>query len=244
MRKLLFLTFLAAFSFTACKFDKPVQTSKFTIDAGSVNNRGEPKITAEQKTVLALNTHIDKELNSGKEFKEVFPGYSFGMKEKQIQRTNKKMARKGNVQKYRKVQKRSYAYAYLMPLVGGDTPTFFDFDFNAEGKMFKGTGVIVTPSGSNTLDILNVTVDKFTEWFGEAAFDLPSYNACARKVWVNGNRLIDLRCELEGVTISFYNLKEEMPDLFNTNPTIESEEKNPLIEEGKEEVEQTMEMAN
>lgn len=246
MKKLILFALAATFALTACNSDNPNKDTKFIVDTDSSTNRGEANISEQEQTMMKIYAHIEAEKKSGKVYKEVFPGYDFGMNAKQIERTNKKMARKGEVEKYRKAQKRTYVYAYNMPIMGGDAPALFNFAFDKDGKMFKGEGVIKVPAGSSTLDILNVTADLFNEWFdAKPTFELPSYNNCARYVWVTGNRLVDLRCELEGVVVSFYNLEEEVPNLFEQAPVVApQDENNPLLKEAEDNNEQTMETSN
>ncbi len=231
MQKLLFFALIATLFLSSCNNDTPNQ-AKFVVDADNAPHRGEAK-NEDDKLMTKIFAQIEAEKASGKTYKEVFPGYSFGMNAKQIDRTHKKMAKKGEVEKYKKAQKRSYAYAYLMPIMGGDIPTLFNFAFNDKGQMFKGEGVIRVPAGSSSLDILNVTADLFNEWFdSKPAFELPTYNYCARYIWITGNRLVDLRCEVEGVAVAFYNLSEAMPNLFDTStPIVPNNEVEEDIEE-------------
>ena len=233
MKNSILFSFIFAVLFTACSSDN-TDKAKLVVDAST--NRGEPTMTENQKKLMAINAHIDTEKKSGKVYKEVFPGYEFGMSNTQIERTNKKMARRGEVEKYRKAKKNTYAYAYMMPISGGEAPALFNFTYNKKGEMFKGEGVIKTPEGSSTYDVLNITADLFTKWFGAApAFDAPSYNNCARYIWINGNRLVDLRCELEGVTVTFYNLQEETPVLYFEAPQIITPQDDVKEDEKKEE---------
>ena len=243
MKKLILFALAATFALASCNSDNPNKNTKFVVDTDGTNNRGEIKMSEQEQTMMKVYATIEAEKKSGKTYKEVFPGYDFGMNAKQIERTNKKMARKGEVEKYKKAQKRTYAYAYNMPILGGDAPALFNFAFDKEGKMFKGEGVIKVPSGSSSLDILNVTADLFNEWFEtKPTFELPTYNYCARYVWVTGNRMVDLRCEVEGVVVSFYNLDEEVPNLYEQAP-VEAptkEEINPLLKEETDSKEETM----
>ncbi len=50
-----------------------------------------------------------------------------------------------------------------------------------------------------------------TEWYGNPTFQVPAYNSCERYVWIEGNRHIDLRCELEGVVFTYTDLTSEIP---------------------------------
>ncbi len=233
-RLFLFLT-LSILILGSCNSDRPKDGSggKYLVDAQNSTNRGEPAMTEEQKLALAIEEHINAEIKKGKVYKEALPGYNFGMSEKNITKKTKKLARKGDAEKYRKAKKRTYAYAYLMPIFNDELPAFIDFQYNKEGKMFKGEGVMDIPKGSSSMDVLNLTSDLFKEWFGEPSFDLPKYNYCARYIWVDGNRLVDLRCEVDGVAFSFYNLLEETPDLFAvTSPAEDKYDQNrPLLEE-------------
>jgi hypothetical protein len=237
MKRLFLFAALAVFALASCNSDNADDKKvKFTVDTDATVNRGESnKMDAEMKQLAAmLDAHIDAEVKSGKVHKEAFPGYDFGMNERKITRKTKKLARKGEVEKYRKAKKRTYAYAYLMPLMGEDVPAFIDFVYNEKGEMFKGEGIIDVPKGSSSMDILNLTTDLFKEWYGQPAFDLPQYNYCQRHIWVDGNRMIDLRCEVDGVAFSFYNLNEETPNLFEVTTPQEdnnSEDDNPLIQD-------------
>lgn len=237
MKRLFLFASLAIFALASCNLDKPQEANaKFTVDTDATVNRGEVKnMDAEMKQLaVMLDAHIDAEVKSGKVHTEAFPGYDFGMNERKITRKTKYLARKGEVEKYRKAKKRTYAYAYLLPLMKEEVPAFIDFNYNEKGEMFKGEGVIDVPKGSSSMDILNLTSDLFKKWYGDPAFDLPQYNYCKRHIWVDGNRLIDLRCEVDGVAFSFYNLTEETPNLFEitTPQDEETDEDNPLIQDG------------
>ena len=109
MKKLILFAALAVFALASCKTDKPTDKAKFTLDTDATVNRGESKnIAAEMKQMAAmLDAHIDAEVKSGKVHKEAFPGYDFGMNERKITRKTKKLARKGDVEKYRKAKKRT-----------------------------------------------------------------------------------------------------------------------------------------
>lgn len=242
MKKLLFLALSISVTLFSCGSDQQADNTQFVVDTESTANRGEPKMTEQQQLALAIDAHIGEEINSGVTHKKVFPGYEFGMKEKQIDRSNRRLSRKGAAKKFKKAEKYSYAYAYLMPVLGDDIPAFIDFSYNTDGKMFKGTGKMDVPEGSSSSDVLNVTKDLFTEWFGAADFDIEDHNYCSRHIWINGNRFIDLRCEVDGIVFSFYNLKEETPNIFETSEP--SDEDNPLLPaEDNDDNEQNIQMS-
>lgn len=211
----LYLT-LALLIFSACNSDKPSSKPAVLVDTDKSVQRGEQPMTEAEATAMAVQTAIKEGLSSGKSFKEAIPGYQFGMQAEDIKKVHKKLARKGKAERFKSGKSREEgAYAYQLPVAGEALPIIFDFEYSEEAGLYAGKGLIRLEEGQNSADVLNVTADLFNEWYGKPSFELPVHNYCKRYLWVEGNRLVDLACELDGVQVRFYNLEEGVPNLFD-----------------------------
>jgi len=225
---------LALFILTACDSDKPSSKPAVLVDTDKSVQRGEGLMSEAEATAMAVQTAIKEGLSSGKSFKEAIPGYQFGMQAEDIKKAHKKLARKGKVERFKSGKSRKEgAYAYRLPVAGEALPIIFDFEYSEEAGLYAGKGLIRLEEEQNSTDVLNVTADLFNKWYGQPSFELPVHNYCKRYLWVEGNRLVDLACELDGVQVRFYNLEEGMPNLFD--------EKGKTPEKQKEEMELQLE---
>ncbi|MCH2045880.1 MAG: hypothetical protein MK212_17310 [Saprospiraceae bacterium] len=236
MKRTLLLCLVASLLW-ACGGDKPKKnknTSPMDPPVITNNDEEEPKIvlTTEQQLQVDVNQKIEEELASKKRVDKLICGFEFGMNVKAMKRHADKMINRGNMRKINKKiskTKTKRIYLYKMPFGDKKNRKTIDTDLDTElksGAITKVMGTMRTPRGQSTENTLQQTKDLFTEWYGAPAFELPNMNNCARYIWINGNRHIDLHCELQGVVFTYSDLTDELPSEFAPMPKNGDEDNN------------------
>lgn len=229
MKRTLLLCLVASLLW-ACGGDKPKKgKNNGKVDPPVItNNEEEPKVilTAEQQLQVDVNKKIEEELASRQRVDKLICGFEFGMNAKTMKRHADKMIGKGNMRKINKrisSSKTKRIYLYKMPF--GDKKSknkkTIDTDLDTEmksGAISKIMGTLRTPKGQSTENTLQETKELFSKWYGPPTFELPSMNSCTRYAWINGNRHIDLHCEMEGVVFVYSDLSDELPEEFAPMP--------------------------
>lgn len=214
MRLVSILSVLILFSLSiACKSDRPNKKKKNnTNEIQIIEEPTEPVevLTVEEQLQKDINSLIEEQLQSSKKVERLVSGFSFGMSKKQVVRHKDKMVKKGTMRKVKKTSTR-YEYVYRLPLPhSGKVTTYLDFEYE-QGGLFKSVCRPQTPRKSNTKDFLAEVKTLLTDWYGNPTFQLPSYNSCEHYVWIEGNRHIDLHCEVKGVVFTYTDLTSEIP---------------------------------
>lgn len=214
MRLAFMLSILTIFSLSiACKSDRPNKKKNNNSNPQIIEQPTEPLVerSPEEQLQKDINSLIVEQLQSSKKVERLVSGFSFGMSKKQVVRHKDKMVKKGTMRKIKKTSTR-YEYVYRLPLPhSGKVTTYLDFEYD-QGGLFKSICRPKTPSKSNTSDFLNEVKTLLTDWYGNPSFQFPTYNSCERYVWIEGNRHIDLHCEVKGVVFTYTDLSSEIPE--------------------------------
>lgn len=146
-----------------------------------------------------------------KRVETIIASFELGMNKREVKKHMLRMKQKNHLVRVQK-SANVFEYVYQLPLKSGKSNTYFHFEYNRKGGLYKA---ICNPSKFKKLSkgkFLKEVRDLLKDWYGDPSFQLPNTKGCARYIWINGNRHIDLYCTSKSVEFVFTDLNYELPD--------------------------------
>ena len=222
MKRLLFFCLMAGV-LAACGGKDGQENDKPQPDPITNEEPAQPEVQLSQTEQIQMDVgkYMDEQLAKPGKVMDIVAGFEFGMNKKKVSEHRRNMARKGVLKERKKsasATKTVTEYVWLLKLSSKKTvDTYLDFKYTAEeerkGAVYQAICNLKTPRGESTSGLIEETKVKFTEWYQEPAFNLPSENGCSHYLWIDGNRHIELKCGAEGVQAVYTDMSHERPEI-------------------------------
>ncbi len=155
-----------------------------------------------------LSERIKAELNTGIFQPDIVLDFRLGMTKNEVIRQMQKLLREQKLVR-RKIKTGRNALVYQLPLPRlGKIDVYFDF-YYSEGKLSKVESIPQLPPNKTIEDLLTDCAEVFETKYGVPHVIFPRNNTaatCARYIWVNGNRQVELTCTNEQVLFVYSDL--------------------------------------
>lgn len=173
------------------------------------DNMTSEQLTSAISTTIAEQVEIASSSRS-KRVNAMIAGFELGMTKREVKKHMLRMKQKKHLVRVQK-SANVFEYVYQLKLKSGKSNTYMDFEYGRNGGVYRA---VCKPSRFKKLsksrfmkEVRNLLID----WYGEPAFEIAEHKGCARYIWINGNRHIDLYCSSKGVEFVYTDLTKKIP---------------------------------